>query len=106
MVVAAIVPVTLPFDPLLLTKTENPVLVVSEATVASLVISDRMFWNSVFSVARLAAVVLPDAAWVDRVASRSSRVEMLLSAPSLIWSVDRPPLAFRIPWFTMEMSLR
>ena len=43
---------------------------------------------------------LSDADWVASVARRSSSVEMLLSAPSLICSVDSPSFALRMPWFS------
>ena len=45
-------------------------------------------------------VDVDDADCVASVARRSSRFEMLLSAPSLICSVDRPSLALRMPWFS------
>jgi hypothetical protein len=47
-----------------------------------------------------------EAACEARVESRSSSVEMLLSAPSLICSVDSPSFAFRMPWLRTATSER
>ena len=106
LVTAKMVPDTVPFVPLLLTNTEKPALLLRFATAASRVISLRMSENSEFRVTRLESVVPPDADCAASVPSLSIRWEMLLIAPSLICRVDRPSLAFRIPWLVIAMSDR
>src|SRR5579862_1020650 len=95
----AIVPPTVPFVPSLLTNTENEVVAARPATVASRSISDRTDANSLFNFVR-STVDEDDADWVASVERRSSRFEMLLSAPSLICRSDRPSLALRMPWLS------
>src|SRR5579863_8652485 len=102
---APIVPPTTPFEPFELRNTEKPVDAVRPATFASRSISDNTSWNSLFRTVRLAPDA-EDADCVARVESRSRSVEMLLSAPSLIWSCDNPSLALSTPWFRIAWSDR
>ena len=89
----------------LLTNTEKPAAASRPATVASRSISvEDVLELGPSSVA--VDVVLVEADCVASVERRSSRVEMLFSAPSLICSVDRPSLALRMPWFRTATSER
>ena len=77
---ALTVPLTMPLVELFVTKTEKVLAWSRRATEVSRSISESTSWNSAFSVVRAAASAVLEAAWVARVASRSSRVETLLSA--------------------------
>ena len=77
----AMVPPTTPFEPSLLMNTEKPADAPRPATATSRVISVRTSMNSLLSAVRSTAL-LAEADCVASVASRSSSVEMLLSAPS------------------------
>ena len=105
-VTALIEPPTIPSAPLLLTKTENDCDACRPATLPSRSISWSTSWNSASRVEREVALVWPDAACVARVDSRSSSLETLSSAPSLICRSDRPSLALRTPWLSTAIVER
>ena len=92
----AIVPPTTPLAPSLLTNTEKPAAV--EPGDVRFAVDFRRARPELGVQLGAVDADADEADWVASVESRSSRLEMLLSAPSLICRVDSPSLALRMPW--------